>query len=114
MTRIWVAAALGLALTSLLAFRMVKLQVVDRQYYLTRAEENRMRLSAVPPVRGLITDRNGVLLAENTPAFVIEIVPEQVKDMDQLLERLRVEPDHATRRNLAHVPHNLLKKIRNP
>ncbi len=89
MTRIWVAAALGLALTSLLGFRMVKLQVVDRQYYLTRAEENRMRLSAVPPVRGLITDRNGILLAENTPAFVIEIVPEQVKDMDELLERLR-------------------------
>lgn len=89
MARIWVAVVVGLALTALIVFRLVKLQIIDREYYVTRAEENRMRLSAVPPVRGLVTDRNGVLLAENKPAFVLEVVPEQVKDMNGLLERLR-------------------------
>lgn len=89
MARIGVASVIFLALTSVLMFRLVKLQVVDRAYYATRAEENRMRLSAVPPVRGLMTDRNGVLLAQNTPAFVLEIVPEQVKHMDDLLAKLR-------------------------
>ena len=88
MARIGVASVIFLALTSVLMFRLVKLQVVDRAYYATRAEENRMRLSAVPPVRGLMTDRNGVLLAQNTPAFVLEIVPEQVKHMDDLLAKL--------------------------
>lgn len=87
--RIAVAAVVCLGLTALLLFRLVKLQVLDKAYYVTRAEENRMRLSAVPPVRGLMTDRNGVLLAQNTPAFVLEIVPEQVKDMNELLGRLR-------------------------
>jgi penicillin-binding protein 2 len=89
MARIGVAVLVCLAMTALLLFRLAKLQVVDREYYATRAEENRMRLSAVPPVRGLVTDRNGILLAQNTPAFVLEIVPEQVQDMDALIARLR-------------------------
>lgn len=88
LARIWLAAVVCLGLTGVLLFRLVNLQVVEREYYSTRANENRMRLSAVPPVRGLMTDRNGILLAQNTPAFVIEIVPEQVKDMDALLARL--------------------------
>jgi len=89
MTRIGVAVLVCLSMTSLLVYRLIGLQVVDREYYATRAEENRMRLSAVPPVRGLVTDRNGVLLAQNTPAFVLEVVPEQVENMDALLRALR-------------------------
>ncbi len=89
MTRIGVAVLACLVMTSLLLYRLVGLQVVERAYYATRAEENRMRLSAVPPVRGLVTDRNGVLLAQNTPAFVLEVVPEQVQDMKALLAALR-------------------------
>ncbi|TDU26822.1 penicillin-binding protein 2 [Panacagrimonas perspica] len=89
MTRIGVAVLVCLSMTSLLVYRLIGLQVIDREYYATRAEENRMRLSAVPPVRGLVTDRNGVLLAQNTPAFVLEVVPEQVENMDTLLRALR-------------------------
>lgn len=89
MGRIAFAALVVLALAMILIFRLVKLQVVDREYYATRSDENRMRLVAVPPVRGLVYDRNGVLLAQNTPAYVLEITPEQVKDMSALLERLR-------------------------
>ena len=89
MTRIGVAVLVCLGMASLLVYRLIGLQVIDREYYATRAEENRMRLSAVPPVRGLVTDRNGVLLAQNTPAFVLEVVPEQVGNMDALLHALR-------------------------
>ncbi|HHN73017.1 MAG TPA: penicillin-binding protein 2, partial [Thermopetrobacter sp.] len=49
---------------------------------------NRVRLSPIPPTRGLIYDRRGVLLADNLPAFNLEIVPEQVKDLPNLLGRL--------------------------
>ncbi|HKY92546.1 MAG TPA: penicillin-binding protein 2, partial [Nevskiaceae bacterium] len=89
MGRIGFAALVCVAMATVLIFRLVKLQVVDAAYYATRSDENRMRIVAVPPVRGLVYDRNGVLLAQNTPAFVLEITPEQVKDMKALLDRLR-------------------------
>ncbi|MGQ0697207.1 MAG: penicillin-binding protein 2 [Panacagrimonas sp.] len=88
-SRIGLAVLVCLGLSGVLLFRFVKLQVLDNAYYITRADENRMRLTAVAPVRGLMTDRNGVLLAQNTPAFVLEIVPEQVKHIDELLAKLR-------------------------
>jgi len=47
-----------------------------------------MRVQIVPPVRGLILDRNGVLLAENLPSYSLEVVPEQVEDLDQLIKQL--------------------------
>lgn len=88
-SRIAFGGLVCMVLTGVLLFRLINLQVLDREYYVTRSNENRMRLTAVPPVRGLMTDRNGVLLAQNTPAFVLEIVPEQVKDMPGLLVKLR-------------------------
>jgi penicillin-binding protein 2 len=72
----------------LLIMRLVDLQVVEHDYFSTRADENRMRVTPVAPVRGLIYDRNGTVLAQNQPAFVLEITPEQIKDMDALLKRL--------------------------
>jgi penicillin-binding protein 2 len=86
--RTGLSAVLCLALTALLMMRLVDLQVLNTTYYSTRADENRMRVTPVPPVRGLIHDRNGALLAQNQPAFVLEIIPEQVKDMKALLRRL--------------------------
>lgn len=87
--RIWVAVLICVAMTSLLFYRLIKLQVIDQEYYATRSNENRLRLTAVPPVRGLMTDRNGVLLAQNKPAFVLEVTREQVDDLDDLLFRLQ-------------------------
>lgn len=83
-----VAAVAALLMAALLSFRLFDLQVLQQEYYLTRADENRMQLTAVAPVRGLIYDRNGAVLAQNTPAFVLEIVPEDVKNMDDTLARL--------------------------
>jgi penicillin-binding protein 2 len=72
----------------LLITRLVDLQLVQHGYFSTRADENRMRVVPIAPVRGLIYDRNGVVLAQNQPAFVLEITPEQVDDMQQTLQRL--------------------------
>ena len=72
----------------LLVSRFVFLQVTHHDEFVTRSENNRVKPRAIPPARGLIYDRNGVLLADNVPAFRLEVVPEQVKDMPALLERL--------------------------
>ncbi|MFA5939039.1 MAG: penicillin-binding protein 2 [Sinimarinibacterium sp.] len=78
-------AALGLIA---LVVRLVDLQVVQYEYFSTRADENRMRVVPVAPVRGLIYDRNGTVLAQNQPSFVLEVTPEQIDDMDELLGKL--------------------------
>ena len=86
--RVLYAVAIGAVLTLLLLGRLAQLQVIQHGYYSTRADENRMRLTVIPPVRGLIHDRNGALLAQNIPAFVLELVPERVPDLDLTLARL--------------------------
>ncbi len=100
-SRTLVAAIACLSMAALLTFRLVDLQVLQQTYYATRADQNRMRLSAVAPVRGLIYDRSGAVLAQNTPAFVLEVVPEQVKNLSDTLERLskivRLEPNEIAR-----------------
>jgi penicillin-binding protein 2 len=74
-------------LATLLAGRLVQLQVIEHDYYTTRSDENRMRLTVIPPVRGLVYDRNGALLAQNAPGFRLEVVREQVTDLDAALAR---------------------------
>jgi penicillin-binding protein 2 len=75
-------------LATVLTGRLLQLQVLQHDYYSTRSDENRMRLTVIPPVRGLIYDRRGALLAQNAPGFVLEVVPEDVQDLDATLERL--------------------------
>jgi len=72
----------------LLVSRFVFLQVMHHDEFVTRSQANRVKPRAIPPARGLIYDRNGVLLADNVPAFRLEVVPEQVKDMPALLAAL--------------------------
>jgi penicillin-binding protein 2 len=76
-----------LAITVLLA-RLVQLQVVEYDLYVTRSDENRIQLQPVAPPRGLIFDRNGTLLAENRPVFSLSIVLERVTDFDALVAEL--------------------------
>ena len=76
---------LGL-LTLLLVSRIWYLQVYEHQRFSVLSKDNRVRLIPVPPVRGQIYDRNGKVLAENTPVFTIEILPSEVEDMDLLLD----------------------------
>ncbi|MGX9190732.1 penicillin-binding protein 2 [Stenotrophomonas sp. Ker107b] len=65
-----------------------KLQVMDHDIYATRSEANRIKPRPVVPGRGMIYDRNGRLLAENVPAFRLDITPDKVKDMDATLAGL--------------------------
>ncbi|ASP46713.1 penicillin-binding protein 2 [Cognaticolwellia beringensis] len=61
------------------------LEVNSYQKYQTRSNSNRIKLLPVAPNRGLIYDRNGVLLADNTPVYSLEVIPEQVTDIKNSL-----------------------------
>jgi penicillin-binding protein 2 len=66
-----------------------KLQVLDHEIYATRSEANRIKARPVVPGRGLIYDRNGRLLAENVPAFRLDVTPDKVQDMEATLAGLQ-------------------------
>lgn len=83
--RAWVAAFFSILLLCLLIARLLHLQLFEYNHFSTLSENNRIRLSAIAPNRGLIYDRNGVVLAENRPSYRLEITPEQVVDMDATL-----------------------------
>jgi len=83
-----VAAIICLLMLVGLLTRLSWLQIVDYAHFANLSEHNRIRLMELPPTRGLIYDRNGVILAENKPTFHLEIIPEQVEDMEQTLEGL--------------------------
>lgn len=68
--------------------RVAYLQTVQYEHFSARSQDNRIRLAPVDPTRGLIQDRAGRVLAENRPAFSLTIIPEQVEDMDGLLNDL--------------------------
>ncbi len=87
-SRAAVAFVLALVVLSALATRFAYLQVVRHQEYATESEANRIRSRPIVPARGLIYDRAGRLLADNVPAYRLEIVPEQVKDLDKTLQAL--------------------------
>ena len=72
----------------LLITRLVYLQIVNHKHYQTLSQANRIDSIPIPPVRGLIMDRNGVILAKNYPVFTLEVVPDQVGNMEQLLYQL--------------------------
>ena len=86
--RCGVALVVCVGMVSALMIRLTDLQLTQHDYFSTRSNENRMRVVVVPPVRGLVFDRHGTVLAQNNPAYVLEIIPEQVKDLDATLSRL--------------------------
>ncbi len=79
-----VAAIIAGLLLVIVAGRLFQLQVLKHEYYTTLSQGNRIRTEPVPPSRGLILDRHGVVLADNLPAFQIELVREQVGDNQAL------------------------------
>jgi len=79
--------AVALALLGLGAWYF-RLQVVEHAEYATRSEANRIRPRPVVPARGMIYDRQGRLLAENLPAFRLEVTPDKAGDIDRLLAEL--------------------------
>ena len=86
-----VAGVIAGILLIAVASRLFYLQVLRHDYYSTLSQGNRIRTEPIPPSRGLILDRHGVVLADNLPAYQIELVREQVGDnkaLDATLSQL--------------------------
>ncbi|MBE2259003.1 MAG: penicillin-binding protein 2 [Candidatus Accumulibacter sp.] len=84
-----VLAAIAVAVAlALLASRFFYLQVVQHDYYTTRAEDNRISVVPIVPNRGVIVDREGTVLARNYSAFTLEITPSKVDDLDATIDGL--------------------------
>ncbi|ULJ59632.1 penicillin-binding protein 2 [Wielerella bovis] len=88
--RLVVAFVFILILFSLLIARFVFLQVRKHDEYVARATTNRITLIPTPPIRGEITDVNGIVLAQNYPAYSLEIIPNQIEGKtEDLIEALK-------------------------
>ena len=73
---------------ALLAMRLVYLQVVRHEDLSEQAENNRTAIVPVVPNRGLILDRNGIVLATNYSAYTLEITPSKVDSVEQTIDEL--------------------------
>ncbi len=87
-SRLAVAGSFVLFCFALLFIRFVWLQIIQHDYYQTRAEDNRISLVPIVPNRGLILDRNGEVLARNYSAYTLEITPSKTIDLDQVIDGL--------------------------
>ena len=87
-TRLLAAGAFVLFGFGLLGARLVHLQVVKHEELATQAENNRIAVVPIVPNRGLIVDRNGVVLANNYSAYTLEITPSRAGELEPLIERL--------------------------
>lgn len=87
-SRLIIALVIILLLSGVLIWRLFVLQIEQNERYNTLSQENRIRVVPLPPVRGQIYDRNGVLLAQNIPVYAIEVHPDRIDDMDAALDRV--------------------------
>lgn len=95
--RLFVVAIVVLVCFGLLVGRFVWLQIIRYEAYAAQAEENRISVVPITPNRGLIMDRNGVVLARNYSAYTLEIVPSKIVGslddvVDQLSKLVEIQP----------------------
>ena len=96
--RIMALAFLVLFCFFLLLLRFVWLQVVRHSNYVAQAEENRISIVPTMPSRGIITDRNGVVLANNYSAYTLEITPAKIEGkVDEVIDELSLFIDITSR-----------------
>lgn len=86
--RLWAAAGFVLFCFGLLVFRLTVLQITRHDELSTQAENNRIAVVPIVPNRGLIVDRNGIVLANNYSAYTLEITPSKVDDVEATIEQL--------------------------
>lgn len=87
--RALIAMLIVIGMLAIVVSNLYVLQVKHYEDYQTRSNGNRIKVLPIAPNRGLIFDRNGVLLAENRPVFSLEIIPEQIDDLTTTLDRLQ-------------------------
>ncbi len=120
--RLSLLVAILIVFSLILVLRLAYLQFSQYKRFATLSLKNQMSIVPIAPPRGIILDRNGVILAENIPVYVLEIVPERVKNLRDTLERLQAllpsisqndldNFEHARRQNHAYVPIPLKLKL---
>lgn len=87
--RILVVFFMVFVMAVLLVFRLFSLQVLQHDRYTTLSKQNLLKIEPIEPKRGLIYDRNGILLADNIPAFNLEITRTQVKNLKKTIAALK-------------------------
>lgn len=87
--RLNLLVAILIILSLILVLRLAYLQISEFKKYQTLSLKNQMNIIPIAPPRGVILDRNGVLLAENIPVYVLEIIPERVKNIKLTLAKLQ-------------------------
>jgi penicillin-binding protein 2 len=86
--RLLVAALLIIACFSILLGRFVYLQIFKHQHFATLAEANRIDVQPEVPNRGIITDRNGVVLVSNYSAYTLELNPQKIENLDTTIDQV--------------------------
>jgi penicillin-binding protein 2 len=86
--RLGVAGVVVLVAFGALSARFFYLQVIQHRYYQTLAETNRIAIVPIVPNRGVITDRNGIVLAQSYSAYTLEIQPSRVRNLDETIDQL--------------------------
>ena len=84
--RVVFGAIMVVALIGVLIARLYFLQVIQYDYHSTLSENNRVHVQPIPPTRGLIFDRNGVVVADNRPSFSLSMTRERSGDWQQVLD----------------------------
>ncbi len=82
LSRLIIGGGIAILLVGFLIFRLIYLQIYQHDYYSTISDNNRIYSQAIAPTRGLIYDRNGVLLADNKPSFNLTVIQENVSDLE--------------------------------
>ena len=86
--RVMVTTVLIVGLLLILLARYYNLQVVSYEDYATQSDKNRILVQKISPQRGLIFDRNGKLLADNRPSYILSLVPENIENLDETIHLL--------------------------
>lgn len=86
--RLGFAGLVVFSLFAVLAFRFSYLQITQYNHYQTLAENNRISLVPIIPNRGLIMDKNGVVLAHNFFAYTLEITPAKVSNLEETIAEI--------------------------
>jgi len=108
LSRIVFSISIIALLVTLILLRLVQLQIYDSDKYKLRSMNNTIRTHSLPATRGLIYDRNNQVLAENQPVFQLEMIPEQIEDVEQTLNRL-IELEVIDARKLDVIKDNVRK-----
>ncbi len=87
--RIYISAIIILLLVIMIISKIFYLTVLQHEHFTTLSKSNRIKIQPIPPIRGLIYSRDGIILAENKPTFSLVVTPEQIENVDEVVARLK-------------------------